>query len=238
MADINQNFSIIVGDDMDVDYDIGPDTAGLNLNNAQQLTWKAYAQTLGVPDKTTALINKDKASGIVITDPNALTFTVHIDPADTTGQSGNLYYEIRIIDIDGKVSTPTIGMMTVIDAANPLNIASFKSTFPELASIDDSVLQTALDQAALFIDNTIWSAQDVLAGTFYLAAHFVFTAQSTSGTGGQTISSERIGEIAVTYAVTRGASSTRVTYPSLSNSNYGLMYLTLMRRNSPSIAIV
>ena len=238
MADINQNFSIIVGDDMDVDYDIGPDTAGLNLDNAQQITWKAYAQVLGVPDKSVALISKTQAVGITITDPTLLLFTVHLSPSDTIGQNGNLYYEIKIVDVNGKVSTPTIGMMTVIDSANPLNIAAFKSSFPELESIDDSVLQTALDQAALFIDDTIWSAQDVVSGTFYLAGQFVFTAQSTSGTGGQTISSERIGEIAVTYAVTRGASSTRVTYPSLSNSNYGLMYLTLMRRNSPSIAIV
>jgi hypothetical protein len=238
MADINQNFSIIVGDDMDVDYDIGPDTAGLDLNAAQQLTWKAYAQTLGVPDKTAALINKNKTDGIAITDPNALTFTVHIDPADTIGQSGNLYYEIKIVDIDGKVSTPTIGLMTVIDPSVIPNVAAFKTMFPELESVDDGALQTALDEAVLFVDDTIWSAQDVAAGTFYLAAHFVFTAQSASQTGGQVVSSERIGEIAVTYAVSGGAGSSRAAYPSLSNSNYGLMYLSLMRRNNPSMLIV
>jgi hypothetical protein len=237
MADINQNFSIIVGDDKDQDYDIGPDTTGLNLDDAQQLTWKAYAQTLGVPDKTVALINKDKTDGIAITDPNALTFTVHIDPADTTGQSGNLYYEIKIVDIDGKVTTPTIGTVTVIDTADPINVVAFKSMFPELGSIDDGALQTALEEAALFVDATVWSDQDVTAGTFYLAAHFVFTAQSVSQTGGQTISSERIGEIAVTYAVASGGGS-RAAYPSLSNSSYGLMYLSLMRRNSPSILVV
>ena len=66
MADINQNFSIFVGDDMDVDYNIGPDTTGLNLDDAQQLTWKAYAQALGVPNKTTVLISKDKTNGITI----------------------------------------------------------------------------------------------------------------------------------------------------------------------------
>jgi hypothetical protein len=238
MADINQNFSIYVGDDMDVDYDIGPDTTGLDLDAAQSLTWTAYSQMLGVPNKSVALISKDQNSGITITDPTALTFTVHLDPIDTTGQNGNIYYEIKIVDVDGKVSTPTIGLMTVIDSAVMPNLVAFKSTFPELGTLDDSVLQTALDQATLFIDDTVWSAQDLVAGIFYLAAHFVFTAQSTAGTGGQIISSERIGEIAVTYAVSKGTGSSRATYPSLSNSNYGLMYLTLMRRNSPSIAIV
>ena len=117
MTDINQNFSIYVGDDMDVDYDIGPDTTGLDLNTVQSLTWAAYGQTLGVPDKSVALISKDQNSGITITDPTALTFTVHLDPIDSGGQNGNLYYEIRIIDVDGKVTTPTIGLMTVIDPA-------------------------------------------------------------------------------------------------------------------------
>jgi hypothetical protein len=238
LADINQNFSIYVGDDMDVDFDIGPDTTGLDLNTAQQLTWKAYAQTLGVPDKTTALISKTKAAGITITDPTALTFTVHLAPIDSTGQSGNLYHEVKIVDVGGKVSTPTIGTMTVIDTADPINVVAFKSMFPELETVDDSALQTALEEAALFVDVTIWSAQDVTAGIFYLAAHFVFTAQSVSQTGGQTVSSERIGEIAVTYAVAASGSGSRAAYPSLSNSSYGLMYLSLMRRNSPSILVV
>jgi hypothetical protein len=237
MADLNRNFSIIVGDDMDVDYDIGPDTTGLDLNAAQQLTWKGYAQTLGVPDKITVLISKDKSSGITITDPVALTFTVHFDPIDSEGQNGNLYYEIKIVDADGKVSTPTIGLMTVIDPSVIPNVAAFKSMFPELESVDDAALQTALDEAALFIDDT-WSAQDVTAGTYYLAAHFVFTAQSVSQTGGQPISSERIGEISVTYAVASASGGSGAAYPSLSNSSYGLMYLSLMRRNSPSILIV
>lgn len=233
---INQNFSIFVGDDMDVNFDIGPDTTGLNLNTAQ-LTWKAYAQTLGVPDKTTALISKTTAAGITITDPTALTFTVHLAPIDSTGRNGNFYHEVRIIDVGGKISTPTIGLMTVIDPTVVPNVAAFKTMFPSMADVDDTMVQIALDQAGLYIDDT-WIASDIAEATFYLAGHFLTAAQATSESGGRLVTSERIGQISVTYAAAATVSATSGSYPSLSTSSYGLMFITLLQRNSPGIAIV
>jgi hypothetical protein len=49
MPEINQNFSIPQGSDLVVDYDIGPDTTGLNLSSAttQAQFWK---QAFGVPN--------------------------------------------------------------------------------------------------------------------------------------------------------------------------------------------
>ena len=205
MTDINQNFSIYVGDDMDVDYDIGPDTTGLNLDTAQSLTWTAYSQTLGVPDKLVALISKDQNSGITITDPTALTFTVHLDPIDSAGQNGNLYYEIRIIDVDGKITTPTIGLMTVIDPAATPNVVAFKTMFPEFESIDDTLLQIALDQAGQFVDDT-WGASEADA-IMYLAAHFMAIAQVTASTGGRLVTSETIGRISSVMPVHLGTAA-------------------------------
>jgi hypothetical protein len=235
MANINQNFSIVVGDDMDVDYDIGPDTTGLDLNAAQQLTWKAYTQTLGVPDKTTVLISKDQNNGIIIIDPSALTFTVHFDPIDSVGQNGNLYYEIKIVDLNGRVSTPTIGLMTVIDPSVTPNVAAFKTMFPELASVDDTLVQIAIDQASQFVDDT-WGKSEADA-TMYLAAHFMALAQATASSGGRLVTSETIGRISVSYASVSAASKTSGVDP-LASTGYGLIFSNMLARQGFGIAIV
>ena len=214
-----------------------------STSQAVTITWTAYPQVRGVADKTMPVVTKILADGgIEIEDAASYAYAVHLASADTMELSGNYYYEIIIdaplIEVEGnRRTTPTIGTMTVINSDDPINVVAFKSMFPDLEAIDDGVLQTALDEAALFVDDTIWSPSDVPAATFYLAAHFAFTAQSAAGSGGQAVSSERIGQIAVTYAVTSTAGVTSA-YPSLSNSNYGLMYLALMRRNSPGIVIV
>jgi hypothetical protein len=152
--------------------------------------------------------------------------------------SGNYYYEIVIIDplADNRRSTPTIGTMTVIDTANPINVVAFKSMFQEFMAVDDSVVQTALDEAALFIGDD-WDPVDAQAATFYLAAHFVAQGQASAGGSGRLVTSEHIGQISVQYAAASTASGGS-SYPSLTNSSYGLMFLAVMRRNSPGIAIV
>jgi hypothetical protein len=236
MANTNQNFSIYVGDDLDVDYDIGPDTTGLNLDNAQQLTWKAYAQALGVPDKTTTLISKTKAAGIIITDPTALTFTVHLAPIDSIGQNGNLYYEIKIVDIGGKVSTPTIGLMTVIDPAVTPNVAAFKTMFPEFADIDDTIVQIAIDQAGQFVDDTWGTSED--DAIMYLAAHFIATAQMTSESGGRLVTAERIGQISVNYASAMAVEGKTGGVDPLSTTSYGLIFGNMLAGQGFGILIV
>jgi hypothetical protein len=137
---------------------------------------------------------------------------------------------------DNRRSTPTIGTMTVIDTANPINVVAFKSMFPEFMSVDDSVVQTALDEAALFIGDD-WDPVDAQAATFYLAAHFIAQGQAAAGGTGRVVTSERIGQISVQYAAASSTSGGSA-YPSLTNSSYGLMFLAVMRRNSPGIAVV
>lgn len=234
MADANQNFSIYVGDDMDVDYDVGPDTVGLNLDDAQQVTWRAYATVLGTPDKSAALISKDKASGIEVTDPTLLLFTVHIDPADTLGQNGNLYYEVRIADAAGKWSTPTIGLMTVIDPSVVPNVAAFRAMFPDLASSDDTLIQVALDHAAQFVDDT-WGASEADA-VMYLAGHFMATAHATADTDGRVVSSETIGRMSISYAVSSAGGVGGDG--SLGMTRYGLVFGNMLAAQGFGIAVV
>jgi hypothetical protein len=241
MTDLRQNFSLIAGDDVGVDYGIVPHPpVPIDLMQAD-MTWTAYPQVRGVADKTTPVIVKTKAEGsIEILDPANYTFKVDIDSADTMELSGNYYYDIVIIDPlnDNRRSTPTIGTMTVIDTGEPINVVAFKSMFPQFESVDDSVVQTALDEAALFVGDD-WAASDAQAATFYLAAHFLTVAQASSSSGGdgRLITSESIGQISVSYAAAASSSSS-TSYPSLSNSSYGLMFLAVMRRNSAGIEVV
>ena len=236
MTEIRQNFSLIAGDDTDVDYGLTPAPEPPFDITLAQMTWTAYPQVRGVPDKNMGVISKTLADGgIVIEDAASYTFTVLLTSDDSIDLDGNYFYDIVIIDPSNRRSTPTIGTMTVVDTSNPINVVAFKSMFPGMAEFDDAILQTALDEAGLFVDET-WAEADVVGGTFYLAAHFLYVAETTSGTGGQVVSSERIGQISISYAAT-GTSGASADYPGLSGSVYGQMFLALMRRNSAGIAI-
>lgn len=238
MTDVRQNFSLIAGDDIYVDYGITPPPPEpIDLTQAD-MTWTAYPQVRGVPDKTMAVIVKTRAGGgIEIVDSANYLFKVDLESDDTMQLSGNYYYEIVIINpADNNArSTPTLGTMTVTNTADPVNLVAFKSMFPQMQSADDATLQTALDEASLFVDDT-WTDTDIAFATFALAAHFVSVGETVAATGGQTVTSERIGQISVSYAAT-AAGTTTGGYPSLSTTPYGLLFLNLMQRNSAGIAI-
>jgi hypothetical protein len=239
MTELRQNFSLIAGDDTDVDYGIVPPPEPPFDMTQANMTWTAYPQVRGVADKTMSVVIKTSADGsIVVEDAPSYTFSVLLASADTMALSGNYYYEIVIVDPlnDNRRSTPTIGTMTVIDTATPNNVVAFKSMFPEFMTVDDSVVQTALDEAALFVGDD-WAPVDAQAATFYLAAHFIAQGQAAAGGAGRVVTSEHIGQISVQYAAA-SATSSGSAYPSLANSSYGLMFLAVMRRNSPGIAVV
>lgn len=118
MPNINQNFSIAQGSDLVVDYDIGPDTTGLDLSTSvvQVQFWK---QSFGVPDTSIPpFLVKDTSGsggGITVTDPLNLKFSVSFVPADTAALlEGNYFYKVKITDTGGKVTYPTYGIMTVL----------------------------------------------------------------------------------------------------------------------------
>lgn len=233
---INQNFSIYAENDSDVLFDLGPDDNGINLDFVQDLTWSAYAQKMGVPDMSAPLITKDVGTGIEITDPLLMQFTVTLAGEDIVGLTGNYYHEVKIIADHGAVTTASVGLMTVIDPAVVPNVSAFKAMFPEFAGVDDTTVQIALDMASQFVDES-WDNEQGPA-TMWLAAHFMSLSQSGSGaaTGvGRVVSSETIGRISVSYASGNTAAAT--TSGALGSSTYGLVFNALLTTQGVGIAI-
>ena len=113
------------------------------------------------------------------------------------------------------------------------NVVAFKTMFPEFESIDDTLLQIALDQAGQFVDDT-WGASEADA-TMYLAAHFMAIAQVTASTGGRLVTSETIGRISVSYASASGGSS---GVGPLASTGYGLTFNRMLTAQGYGIAIV
>jgi Protein of unknown function (DUF4054) len=235
MTEINQNFSLFVRNDMDVNFDIGPDDTGTNLEFAEVLTWKAYPQILGVPTMTAALISKAPGAGMIITDPLLMHLTIELLSADTTGMAGNYYHEIMLTANHGKVTTLATGLMTVIDPSHVPNVDAFKAMFPEFEDVDDTTVQIALDQAGQFVDAT-WGGSQT-AGQMYLAAHFMILGQAPADSGvGRVITSESIGRISVSYAVDSGAVGGGGD-GQLSSTTYGLVFNNMLTQQGFGIAI-
>jgi hypothetical protein len=236
MTDIAQNLSVYVRNDTDVLYDLSPDADGINLEFVESLTWTAYPQVLGVPDVMLPLITKGVGTGIEITDPLLMQFTVSLTGEDTTGLAGNYYYQIDLIANHGELTTTTVGLMTVIDPVVIPNVSAFKSMFPEFATVDDTTVQIALDMAGQFVDDS-WGDQEG-PGTMWLAAHFMALSASGSGaaTGvGRVVSSETIGRISVSYASGNTAAAT--TPGALGSTTYGLIFNNLLTTQGTGIAI-
>lgn len=235
MTDIRQNFSLVIGDDFDVAFDISG-TPVVDLSTANSLTWTAYEQAAPtVPDDTRPVIVKDLPSGgLTIVDPIAMTFTLHLFSADTELlRNANFVHMVVLVDQNGRKTTTTIGLMTVIDECNQPNVISFKTQFPEFESVDDTTVQIALEECAQYIDAS-WGDQQIPA-TMFLAAHFLSVSSQGAEAGGQLITSERIGQISVSYAA---AAATGQGGSMLTNTVYGRQFYYLLRINSGGIAIV
>lgn len=236
MTDIRQNFSLIQGDDVDVAFDIHGDPP-IDLSTAQSLTWTAYPQIAPtVPDTTVPLIVKTPGEdgGITIDDPVAMTFTLHIESNDTVMLSNDNYvHTVMVVDSDGGRHTTTVGLMTVIDINSQPNVISFKTQFPEFSNVDDTTVQIALDECEQYVDDS-WGDQQIPA-TMFLAAHLLSIAQQGSATGGQMITSERIGQISVSYAASGGAVGAGESM--LTNTIYGRQFYYYLMINSGGVAI-
>ena len=115
IPDINQNFSLPQGSDLIVEYDIGPDTTGLNLEFADILV-RFWTQSFGVPntDQPTVL-EKSVGAGIEVTDPLLLKFSMTMQSEDTIDlDPGNYFYKVQITADQGRITYPTYGFMTVL----------------------------------------------------------------------------------------------------------------------------
>lgn len=85
--------------------------AALDLTGAQELVW-ALAKKVNAP---TALVTKNLANGVVITDHVNGVVEVAVGAADLEPLKGPYYHELRLTNSDGKKVTLLFGVVTVQD---------------------------------------------------------------------------------------------------------------------------
>jgi hypothetical protein len=114
-----------------------------------------------------------------------------------------------------------------------------KFKFPVFINIDDTTIEFAIEEAALACGDPdiapgewVNEANQTLAVMYY-AAHVlqVSIMFAESGTG-QIVSSERVGELSVTYAAPRTVSD------DLTMTIYGEKFLKLVEQNFPAVLTV
>lgn len=107
MAAANQDFTIWAGNDvvLRIDVEMAEDQV---LLGADIRWWMA-------PTKFSSLINvrKSLGEGIELAEDSQTAFEVTLDAADTDGLHGCYYHEAEVIETNGKVSTVTVGTVTI-----------------------------------------------------------------------------------------------------------------------------
>lgn len=113
---------------------------------------------------------------------------------------------------------------------------SMKLKFPEFRSVDDAVIEMAIEEARATVGSN-WIESSRTLARMYLAAHLIAAGQAaTEGGAGQTIASESIGgEISITY---RNDSSPTATADDFNTSSYGRRYLDILGGNFAGARIV
>jgi hypothetical protein len=114
---------------------------------------------------------------------------------------------------------------------------NLKLKFPEFATLDDATVEFAIEEAALFVDDS-WLVDTQTLGILYLAAHRLMISQMAAMSAtGQIVQSERMGEMSVTYAQVPQASAA-VDVSDFSITWYGRRYMELAHINNPPIAVI
>lgn len=106
-----------------------------------------------------------------------------------------------------------------------ITVADIKTRFPEFAGLDDGVIAQYLAEAERNHNAGQWGGKSD-DGLAYQTAHLLacFAAGEDSEPGSGPISSEREGEVAVSYAV-----SDRVKDSAFGSTKYGRWYLELRK---------
>jgi len=98
------------------------------------------------------------------------------------------------------------------------NAIAFKTRFPEFASVSDTLVEFALEEASLFVQN--WNARGMNIAWMYLAAHIVAISSIAADTEGRDIVSETIGRLATTYR----SAGANLSLGDLTTTAYGKRY--------------
>ena len=153
-----------------------------------------------------------------------------------------------------------------INPTLPPTVAEFRAVFPEFAEASDAQVQFYLDTAMQWID-VYWYPIDAKLAVLYAAAHYLtlqdrasggeLLSDDSSGTGGGVTTDPEVGKIwvksvrfrdrQVTYdrvgaasekQTGKGGGSTAASEEFWGSTPYGQMYLALLRRNVPHVAVV
>lgn len=107
-----------------------------------------------------------------------------------------------------------------------ITVSQFKDRFSEFDSVDDSEIQTALNDAADLMDTIRWGTR-FNTGQALLAAHFVALSTGNVGNGGGSvgpISQAATGPLSVQYMAFAASSSSEAM---LGSTRYGQRYQQL-----------
>lgn len=113
-------------------------------------------------------------------------------------------------------------------------LADFRAKFLEFAKVDDSVVQGALDEAAIFIGSNLPAASNYDLAHMYLAAHFLAVSKASASAAGREVISETIGRLSRTFARSTNAG----TIGDLKTTFYGARYLALKNLGNPNLKSV
>lgn len=113
-------------------------------------------------------------------------------------------------------------------------VTSMKLKFPEFQLVDDSVVDFALEEAALFLGVWANGAKDI--AWMYLAAHLLAVSKASADADGREIISEHIGQISTTYKSSSGAGA--ATIGDLATTAYGNRYMQLKNLGNPRFKVL
>ena len=105
MASTNQDFDLLAGDDVVLDFTLSDVETDTTLSGAQGVRWKLARSVFDDP-----IISKTTEDGIDVT--SDLTFTVTLTASDTVALNGLYYHEASVTDVNGFVTTVTTGYVT------------------------------------------------------------------------------------------------------------------------------
>jgi hypothetical protein len=117
---------------------------------------------------------------------------------------------------------------------------NIKFKFPEFNIVDDATIEFAIEEAVIACGgdgNWIDEANQTLAIMYYTAHLLMVSIQRAQSAAGQVVSSERVGELSVTYAVPQMSQPSESAID-LTMTPYGVRFLGLVRSNFPAVLTV
>jgi hypothetical protein len=106
------NFSVAAGNSLELAIPVD----GLELSGALAY-WRLYISTYGAPTPLSVpMIEKDNdhLGGVVLV-PSPESMIVNLTKTDTEDLAGNYYYEAKVNEHDGEVTTVAQGIVTVLE---------------------------------------------------------------------------------------------------------------------------